>query len=108
MDRRSIMNAETQRSKAGRLRELHLGDDVLVLPNALDTLSARVFEACGFPTIATTSAGIAYALGVPVTADVETGYGPSPEEAAETARAMIGAGAVGLNLEDAATASPPG
>ena len=126
------MNVETQRSKAGRLRELHLGDDVLVLPNAWDPLSARVFEACGFPAIATTSAGIAYALGypdgekigreemaratslitaaveLPVTADVETGYGPSAEDAAETARAVIRAGAVGLNLEDAATASPPG
>ena len=126
------MNVETQRSKAGRLRDLHLGDDVLVLPNAWDPLSARVFEACGFPAVATTSAGIAYALGypdgekigreemtvatslvtaavgVPVTADVETGYGPSPEDATETARAVIEAGAVGLNLEDAATPSPPG
>jgi 2-methylisocitrate lyase-like PEP mutase family enzyme len=126
------MNVDTQQSKAGRLRELHLGSDVLVLPNAWDPLSARAFEACGFPAIATTSAGIAYALGypdgeklgreemaaatsriaaavgVPVTADVEAGYGPSPEDAAETARAVIGAGAVGLNLEDAAAASPPG
>ncbi len=125
------MNVETQRSKAGRLRELHLGGDVLVLPNAWDPLSATIFEACGFPAIATTSAGIAYALGypdgeklgreelaaatslltaavgVPVTADVETGYGPSPEDAAETARAVLGAGAVGLNLEDAVVADPP-
>ena len=126
------MRTETQRAKAERLRELHRGEGVLVLPNAWDSLSARVFEDCGFPAIATTSAGIAYALGypdgerlnreemaeatarivgavsVPVTADVEAGYGSSPEAAAETARAVIAAGAVGLNLEDAADPTPPG
>lgn len=104
----------------------------MVLPNAWDCMSARVFEACGFLAIATTSAGVAWAMGrpdgeglgrvemaeavarvagsvsVPVTADAEAGYGPSPEDAAETARAMIRAGAVGLNLEDAADPTPPG
>ena len=103
----------------------------MVLPNAWDGMSARVFEDCGFPAVATTSAGIAYSLGypdgerltrdemaeatsriaravgVPVSADVETGYGPSPEAAAETARAVIEAGAVGLNLEDTRDATPP-
>lgn len=126
------MNGETQRSKAERLRELHHQKDVFVLPNAWDSLSARVFETCGFAAIGTTSAGIAYTLGypdgemlgrdemaeatsrvaaaveVPVTADVEAGYGTSPEDAAQTARAIIEAGAVGLNLEDAADATPPG
>jgi 2-methylisocitrate lyase-like PEP mutase family enzyme len=124
------MRTEVQRSKADRLRELHRGEDGLVLPNAWDALSARVFEDCGFAAIATTSAGLAYALGypdgerltrdemaeatsriasvvkVPVSADVEAGYGPSPEAAAETARAVIEAGAVGLNLEDAADPIP--
>jgi 2-methylisocitrate lyase-like PEP mutase family enzyme len=95
-------------------------------------MSARVFEGCGFRAIATTSAGVAWAMGrpdgeglgrgemagavarvagsvsVPVTADAEAGYGPSPEDAAETARAMIRAGAVGVNLEDAADPTPPG
>jgi 2-methylisocitrate lyase-like PEP mutase family enzyme len=85
-------------------------------------------EAAGFPAIATTSAGIAWALGypdgerisrgemlavirristavrVPVTADVEAGYGSSPAAAAETARGVIAAGAVGLNLEDGTSA----
>ena len=104
----------------------------MVLPNAWDCMSARVFEGCGFRAIATTSAGVAWAMGspdgeglgrgemaeavarvagsvsVPVTADAEAGYGPSPEDAAETARAMIRAGAVGVNLEDAADPTPPG
>ena len=126
------MSTEVQRPKAVRLSELHRGEGVLVLPNAWDASSARVFEDCGFPAVATTSAGIAYALGypdserltrdemaeatsriasvveVPVSADVEAGYGPSPEAAAETARKVIVAGAVGLNLEDAADPIPPG
>ena len=87
--------------------------------------SARIVEEAGFPALATTSAGIAFALGypdgerigraemsaavrriaarvrVPVTADMEAGYGRTPESAAETARAAITAGAVGMNLEDA-------
>jgi 2-methylisocitrate lyase-like PEP mutase family enzyme len=120
------------REKAELLRGFHGGEAVLVLPNAWDGMSARVFEDCGFPAVATTSAGIAYALGypdgerlgrdemaeateriaravsVPVTADVETGYGDSPEAVAETARAVIRAGAVGLNLEEAADPTPPG
>ena len=126
------MSAETQRQKAERLRELHRGEAVLVLPNAWDAPSARIFEECGFPAIATTSAGVAWTLGypdgerlgrdemaeatarvaaavsVPVTADVEAGYGATPEAAAETARAVIRAGAVGLNLEDSADPEPPG
>ena len=122
------MRTETQRTQAERLRELHRGEGVLVLPNAWDSLSARLFEDCGFPAIATTSACITYALGypdgerltrdemaeatariaaavrVPVSADVEAGYGSS----AETARAVIRAGAVGLNLEDTVDPTPPG
>ncbi len=126
------MNVETKQAKAERLRELHRRGSILVMPNAWDPLSARAFESCGFPAVATTSAGIAYSFGypdgerlsrkemaeatkrivgavsVPVTADVEAGYGPSAEDAAETARAVVEAGAVGLNLEDATDASPPG
>jgi 2-methylisocitrate lyase-like PEP mutase family enzyme len=59
------MGTETQREKAERLREPHLGGGILVLPNAWDAMSARVFESCGFGAVATTSAGIAYALGYP-------------------------------------------
>lgn len=126
------MRVSDMDSKVDLLRGLHGGGALFVLPNAWDGMSAVVFEACGFPAIATTSAGIAYALGypdgerlsrdemaeatariagavsVPVTADVEAGYGGSPKEVAETARAVISAGAVGLNLEDSADPEPPG
>jgi len=114
----------TQQDKANRLRQLHQGPVILVLPNAWDVASARVFEDAGFPALATTSAGVAWARGyadgenisreemadvvarvaravaVPVTADMEAGYGPGPEAVAETVRAVIAAGAVGFNLED--------
>lgn len=113
-----------KQKKAEGFRALHAGE-ILLLPNAWDVASARIVEECGFPAIATTSAGIAFSLGypdgqkipkeemlaavariaravkVPVTADVESGYGNKPEDAAQTARAVIESGAVGLNLEDA-------
>ncbi len=119
------MTTNNQREKAERLRALHAGPRILVLCNAWDAASARVVEESGFPAIATTSAGIAYSLGypdgqripreemaaavaritravaAPVTADMEAGYGRTPEAAAETARAAIAAGAVGMNFEDA-------
>jgi 2-methylisocitrate lyase-like PEP mutase family enzyme len=108
--------------KAETLRGLHrrMPDQMLVLPNAWDVASARIFERAGFPAIATTSAGVAFALGypdgerlsreemtdavgritravkVPVTADVEAGYG----DPVETARQVWAAGGVGMNLED--------
>lgn len=111
--------------KANAFRAMHRGGKILVLPNAWDVASARVFEDAGFPAIATTSAGIAFSLGypdgqkisreemlaritriaravkVPVTADVEAGYGDKPQDAARTACALIEAGVVGMNLEDA-------
>jgi 2-methylisocitrate lyase-like PEP mutase family enzyme len=119
------MNIDEQKSKAMALRAMHRGPSVLLLPNAWDVVSARIFEDAGFGAIATTSAGVAFTLGypdgqkisreemlarvgriaravkVPVTADVEAGYGPAPEDAARTARDVIVAGAVGMNLEDA-------
>jgi 2-methylisocitrate lyase-like PEP mutase family enzyme len=94
------------------------------LINAWDVASARVLERTGVRAIATSSAGIAFSLGLqdgerigreqmlaaveriatrvrlPVTADMEAGYGPRPEDAAATARGVVEAGAVGLNLED--------
>ena len=97
---------------------------MLVLPNAWDAGSARIFVEAGFPALATTSAGIAFSLGypdgevierdemlaaieritrridVPITADMEAGYGPKPEAVAKTARGVLDAGAVGMNLED--------
>jgi len=111
--------------QAERFRALHAGPRLLVLPNAWDVISARMIEEAGFPAIATSSAGVAWALGyadgerisrgemlavvrriaqavrIPVTADVEAGYGATAEAAAETARGVLAAGAIGLNLEDA-------
>ncbi|MGA9042554.1 MAG: isocitrate lyase/phosphoenolpyruvate mutase family protein [Terriglobales bacterium] len=119
------MNPEVQKTKAATFRSIHAGPRILLLPNAWDVISARLFEEAGFGAIATTSAGIAFTLGypdgqrisrtemllviariaaavkVPVTADVEAGYGERPEDAAQTAREVIEAGAVGMNLEDA-------
>ncbi len=112
-------------AKANALRRFHTAGPLLVLPNAWDAASARVFVEAGFPALATTSAGVAFTLGyadgerisraemlaavaritarvaVPVTADLEAGYGAAPEAVAETARGAIAAGAVGMNLEDA-------
>src|ERR1700692_4505673 len=119
-----------QADLARRFLELHRGPKILVLPNAWDVASARVFEDAGFPAIATTSAGVAFSLGysdgqkiqrgemlaavhriaeavdVPVTADMEAGFGSTPEEVADTAREVIAAGAVGLNLEDGVEGKP--
>lgn len=116
---------DSQVEKAMQFRQRHRGPGALVLANAWDVASARIFEEAGFPAIATTSAGIAYSLGypdgqhipreemiarigriaravkVPVTADVESGYGSTPEDAARTTRELVQAGAVGMNLEDA-------
>ena len=114
-----------QRAKAERLRALHHSPPVLVLPNAWDVASALVFARHpGCRALATTSAGVAAVLGypdgelipradmlelveritravdLPVTADLEAGYGATPDDAAETAAGAIDAGAVGLNLED--------
>jgi 2-methylisocitrate lyase-like PEP mutase family enzyme len=110
--------------KTAQFRQLHQGPSILVLPNAWDVASARIFSALGFPAIATTSAGIANCLGyadgeiipmdemlfmikrivnavdVPVTADIEAGYSDDPEELARTIASVIGLGVVGINLED--------
>jgi 2-methylisocitrate lyase-like PEP mutase family enzyme len=59
------VRASPERSKAQWLGELDCEGDILLLPNAWDGMSARVFEDCGFPAIATTSAGIAYTFGYP-------------------------------------------
>jgi len=54
---------ESRTNQAIQFRQLHRGPNVLILPNAWDVASARIFEDAGFPAIATTSAGIAYSLG---------------------------------------------
>ncbi len=106
---------------AERLRSLHTGSEPLVLANAWDAATARAVVDAGFSAVATTSVGVSQALGwadgegtppdemfaaiarisrvvdLPVTADIESGYGLSPEE---IVRRLLAAGAVGCNLED--------
>jgi len=106
---------------ADRFRALHHGRAALVLPNVWDPVSARVFAAAGFPALATSSSAVAATLGyddgektpsqamfaaiaqiagavdVPVTADVEAGYGLAP---GELVGRLLEAGAVGCNVED--------
>jgi 2-methylisocitrate lyase-like PEP mutase family enzyme len=119
------MRDPEQKKKAEAFRAMHTGAGAVLLPNVWDVASARIIEEAGFEAIATTSAGIAFAQGfpdgqkipadqmvtaiahiasairIPVTADVEAGYGQRPEDAARTARGVIEAGAVGMNFEDA-------
>ena len=114
------MDTTSLRERAALLRRLHERSRILVLPNAWDVASARIVEEAGFPAVATSSAGIAAVLGhpdgeridrgemlemvariaravrVPVTADLEAGYG----DAGATVEAALRAGAVGMNLED--------
>ncbi len=118
------MSHLSQKQKAEVFLRLHSGPGILILPNAWDVVSARILEDLGCPAIATTSAGVAAVLGypdgqrvprdemleavrriaaavrVPVTADMEAGYGTTPEHMAQTAVAVLQAGAVGMNLED--------
>ena len=86
------MNVETKRAKAERLRELHRRESILVLPNAWDPLSARAFESCGFPAVATTSAGIAYSFGYP------DGERLGREEMAEATKRIVGAVSVPVTV----------
>lgn len=103
---------------------MHQGPRLLLLPNAWDAMSARIFESAGFGAVATTSGGVAWALGfpdgekapwdevvaatqriaravrAPVTADIEAGFGETPEDVARSVLQIITTGAVGINLED--------
>jgi 2-methylisocitrate lyase-like PEP mutase family enzyme len=114
----------TQADKAARFRGLHDGPGVFVIPNPWDIGSARILAGLGFPALATSSAASATALGrrdggltrvealaharsivdatdLPVSADLEGGFGDSPEVVAETVRLAAAAGLVGCTIEDA-------
>ena len=118
------MHQTTQIARAQAFRTMHDRRQILLLPNAWDAGSARLFAQRGFSAIATTSGGLAWSLGyadgeqaplaevlaavariarvvdLPVTVDIETGYGDSPEVVAATVQAVIAVGAVGINIED--------
>lgn len=117
-------NLNYQQQQAKQFQELHTSPELLVLPNAWDVGSAVIFEKSGCSAVATTSAGIAYSLGypdyeriklsgllqvseriaqrvtVPLSVDIERGFGQSDEEVLETVTKVIGLGAVGINIED--------
>jgi 2-methylisocitrate lyase-like PEP mutase family enzyme len=118
----------TQYERAAAFRRLHERPDAFVIPNPWDAGSARVLAALGFEALATTSSGVAYTLGrrdakgdvtrdmalrsaasiveatpLPVSADLENGFGDDPETVAETIRLAAAAGLVGGSIEDATT-----
>ena len=114
----------TLHEKASAFAESHRGPGIIVLPNAWDPGTAIVLAEAGFPFVATTSAGIAFAQGlpdgqrlsrsrmldlagqiagavdVPVSADLEAGYGARPDDVAATVTGAVAAGVVGCNIED--------
>lgn len=118
------MSSPQQIARAHTLRALHDRRRVLLLPNAWDAASTRMLADLGFPAIATTSGGMAWSLGhadgeqapleevlaalrrmvratpLPLTADMEAGFGQTPQAVAECIRATLDAGVVGVNLED--------
>ena len=120
-----------QQALARQFGQLHRSSRLLVLPNAWDAGSAVIFERVGFNAVGTTSAGIAYSLGypdgervefadvlecvkrilkritVPLTVDMERGYGNEVEQVVENVRRVIALGAVGINLEDGLASPSP-
>src|SRR5215471_4725347 len=120
----------TQLERAKRFHELHSTEGCFLMPNAWDVGSAKILAAAGFSALATTSAGVAFSMGrpdhgfcsadarverdsmlarvesmanavsTPLNADLEAGYGISPESVAETISKTIAAGAAGGNIED--------
>src|SRR5437660_258282 len=119
----------SQKDKAEDFRGLHHGKRILILPNAWDVPSARVFENEGFPAVATSSAGLMVSLGypdgevirrpefvsaveriarvlsVPLSVDIVAGFGKTTEEVVATVEAVLKAGGIGINVEDFAHAT---
>src|ERR1700686_1247078 len=125
------MDKAEQAAKAEAFRALHRAPPLLLMANAWDAVTARIFEAEGFAAVATTSGGVSWALGyadgeaapwdevveqtariaravvVPVTADIEAGFGATPEAVADSIADITRAGAVGVNLEDGMSGPTP-
>ncbi|MCR8556628.1 isocitrate lyase/phosphoenolpyruvate mutase family protein [Mucilaginibacter sp. BJC16-A38] len=119
------LNSDTQAIKAETLRTLHQRDGIFVIPNPWDAGSAKILASLGFEALATTSAGLAFSVAkpdglcavsleetlrnahdivmatdLPVSADLENGYGLAPETCAETILLAAKAGLVGGSIED--------
>jgi 2-methylisocitrate lyase-like PEP mutase family enzyme len=116
--------SDASEDRSGTFRRLHAGPDILILANAWDAGSARLIESLGAKAVATTSAGMAWSNGypdgnalpaarleasvsaiaravqLPLSVDVEGGYSSDPAAVGETVARVVGAGAVGINLED--------
>ena len=123
------MSVRSQKEKAEGFRALHHGSPILVLPNAWDVPSARVFEDACFPAVATSSAGMMVSLGypdgevvprdiyvsavdriakvlsVPLSTDIVAGFGKTTKEVLITVKAVLKTGAIGINIEDFAHAT---
>ena len=121
------MTRDRQKQLAEKFRQAHRPPPLLLLPNAWDAMSARQFEAAGFGAVATTSGGVAWSLGfpdgesapwpevvvaterivravrVPVTADIEAGYGETPDQVGKRITEILQTGVVGFNIEDGTT-----
>jgi 2-methylisocitrate lyase-like PEP mutase family enzyme len=122
----NIAMQNTQLAKAQKLQALHQRPGIFVIPNPWDAGSAKILESLGYEAMATTSAGLAYSLAkpdgegvvtrvealenaraicaatnLPVSADLENGYGDTPEACAETILLAAKVGLVGGSIEDA-------
>lgn len=120
------LSVEELQSRGAAFRDLHHGSEPFVIPNPWNAGTAQILAGLGFPALATTSAGLAVALGLPdgadlldrgmvlanareivvatplpVSADLESGFAATPEGVAETIRAAADAGLVGGSIEDA-------
>ncbi len=124
------MVSSIQKEKAEMFLKFHQGKEILVLLNSWDTGSSKLIEACGYKAIATTSMGIAASLGypdcqiiqlpemievikgivngvqVPVTVDIEAGYGNDLNEIIESVKKIIATGVAGINIEDSIDLNP--
>ena len=118
------MSRKSQKQKAQDFLALHTRGELLILPNIWNPIGARILQAKGYPAVATASAAVSASLGyqdgekikrstlidlirriaasveIPVTADIESGYGESISELEATISEVIDAGVVGINIED--------
>ena len=124
------MVSKIQKEKAEMFLKFHQDEEILVLLNSWDTGSSKLIEACGYKAIATTSMGIAASLGypdcqiiqlsemteainrivngvqLPVTVDIEAGYGNNLNEITASVKKIIATGIVGVNIEDSIDLNP--